>query len=198
MTELYREQGFLQAEVRFERLRVDVPRRTADASFSVVEGPQVLASEVKAEGGPDTFAALPKVPLKVGDPLSPDAVEQGRQAMLAELAREGYLFARVDADLRLERPEAARILYRLEPGPQVKVGRVLIQGLGRTESEVVRATLRVKEDTVLDPEAMLREPAAAGAPQHLPERHRAHGPAGGARAHQGRGGGGARAPTHGG
>ncbi len=154
MTELYREQGFLQAEVRFERLRVDVPGRTADASFTVVEGPRVLASEVSAEGGPDSFEALPKVPLKVGDPLSPDAVEQGRQAMLAELAREGYLFARVDADLRLERPEAARIRYRLEPGPQVKVGRVLIQGLSRTESEVVRATLRVKEDTVLDSEAM--------------------------------------------
>ncbi len=154
MTELYREQGFLQAEVRLNRLRVDRPGRSADVSFTVVEGPQVLASEVRTEGGPDTFEALPKVPLKVGDPLSPDAVEQGRQAMLTELAREGYLFARVDADLRLERPEAARILYRLETGPRVKVGRVLIQGLGRTESEVVRATLRLKEDTVLDPEDM--------------------------------------------
>jgi outer membrane protein assembly factor BamA len=153
MEEVYRERGFLQAQVRFTRLKMDLEGRTAEVSFEVKEGPRVWVSEVGAEGGPPGFEAVPLVPLKVGEPLSPEAMERGRQALLRALGRQGYLFARAEAELRLE-GEQARVLYRLEPGPQVRVGRVLVRGLVRTGEEVVRSTVRVREEAVLNPEDM--------------------------------------------
>ncbi len=153
MTEAYRERGFLEAQVRFTRLRVDVERRTARAWFQVHEGPQRRVGEVHLEGGPPGFDGKRLVSLKPGEPLSLEAVEQGRQALITALGRKGYLFARVEAEPKPE-GESIRVVYRLEPGPRVTVGRILVKGLVRTEEEVVRANLRLKEDEVLDPEKL--------------------------------------------
>ncbi|HYO60210.1 POTRA domain-containing protein [Archangium sp.] len=151
MTEAYRERGFLAAQVRFFRL--DVDRRSAVAWFDVEEGPQRRVAEVRIEGGPRGFDGRGLVPLKVGEPLSLDAVERGRQALVTELGRQGYLFARAEADPK-PADEVVSVLYRLEPGPRVTVGRILIRGTVRTAEEVVRATVRLKEDEVLDPDKL--------------------------------------------
>ncbi|HSP79887.1 MAG TPA: POTRA domain-containing protein, partial [Myxococcaceae bacterium] len=153
MTEAYRERGFLEAQVRFTRLRVDVEGRTARAWFQVHEGPLVRVGEVHLEGGPSGFDGQHLVSLKPGEPLSMEEVEKGRQALITALGRKGYLFARVEAEPKPE-GESIRVLYRLEPGPRVTVGRILVKGLARTEEEVVRANLRLKEDEVLDPEKL--------------------------------------------
>ncbi len=153
MTEAYREQGFLEARVRFIRSRLDLKRRTAVAWFDVHEGEQRRVAEVRLEGGPPGFDGQPFVRVKSGEPMNLDAVERGRRALVTELGRKGYLFARVEVD-----PKPAgkgwNVLYRLEPGPRVTVGRVLVRGAARTDEEVVRATLRLREDEVLDPEKM--------------------------------------------
>jgi outer membrane protein assembly factor BamA len=153
MTEAYRERGFLEARVSFTRLRVDLARRSAVAWFDVHEGTQMRVAQVGVEGGPEGFDGLRLVPVKKNEPLSLDAVERGRQALVAELARRGYLFARGDVDPK-PAGKGVNVLYRLEPGPRVTVGRVLIRGATRTNEEVVRATIHLKEDEVLDPEKM--------------------------------------------
>jgi outer membrane protein assembly factor BamA len=153
MTEAYRERGFLQAQVSFTRLWVNQARRRAVAWFKVEEGTQMRVSEVRLEGGPQGFDGQRLVPVKPGEPMSLDAVERGQQALVAELARLGYLFARGDVDPKPTGNDVS-VLYRLEPGPRVTVGRVLIRGATRTNEEVVRATIRLKEDEVLDPEKM--------------------------------------------
>ncbi len=153
MTEAYRERGFLAARVRFTRLRVNVARRTAVAVFDVDEGKQKRVGEVRIEGGPQGFDGQRLVPVKRGEPLNLDAVERGRQALATELGRKGYLFARVDADPR-PAGEVMDIVYKLEPGPRVTVGRILIRGAERTHEEVVRATVRLEEDEVVDPEKL--------------------------------------------
>ncbi|WP_257459845.1 POTRA domain-containing protein [Archangium lipolyticum] len=153
MTEAYRERGFLAARVSFTRLRVNVERRTAVAVFDVDEGTQRRVAEVRIEGGPQGFDGQKLVPVKRGEPLNLDEVERGRQALTTELGRKGYLFARVDADPR-PAGEGMDIVYKLEPGPRVTVGRILIRGAERTHEEVVRATVRLAEDEVLDPEKL--------------------------------------------
>ncbi|MGZ3461313.1 MAG: BamA/OMP85 family outer membrane protein, partial [Archangium sp.] len=154
MTEAYRERGFLEAQVRFVRLRVDVERRTAVAWFDVHEGTQMRVAEVRLEGGPPGFDGKPLIPVKVGEPMSRDEVERGRQAVVTELGRKGYLFAHVEAEPMPAAGKGVSILYRLEPGPRVTVGRILIRGAVRTDEKVVRATVRLKEDEVLDPDKL--------------------------------------------
>lgn len=153
MTEAYRERGFLEAQVRFTRLRTDPGGKTAVAAFDVVEGKQLSVADVKIEGGPEGFDGRKLLPLKAGEPMSPEAVERGRRALLTELGHKGYLFARAEADARPSSNEV-HLLYRLEPGPRVTVGRLLVRGAVRTSEEVVRNTVRLREDEVLDPDKL--------------------------------------------
>ncbi|WP_239013893.1 POTRA domain-containing protein [Archangium violaceum] len=153
MTEAYRERGFLEAQVRFTRLRVNVARGTAVAWFDVHEGTQLRVAEVRVEGGPQGFDGHALVPVTPGEPLSLDAVERGRQALVTGLGRLGYLFARVDA-APTPGSKGVSVLYRLEPGQRVTVGRILVRGTARTDEEVVRANVRLKEDEVVDPEKL--------------------------------------------
>ena len=153
MTEAYRERGYLEAEVRFVRVRMDMARGTAESWFDVHEGTQLLVAEVRLEGGPPGFEGRRFVQVRSGDALNPDTVEFARRSLVTELGHEGYLFARVDAEpRRVER--GVDILFRMEPGPQVKVGRLLVRGALRTNEEVVRATVRLREDEVLSPEKL--------------------------------------------
>ena len=153
MTEAYRERGYLDASVRFVRARLDLARGTAEAWFDVHEGLQLRIASLRLEGGPVGFDGREFVSLQAGEALNPDAVELSRRALVTALGRQGYLFARVDAE---PRPVAGGVdlLFRLESGPRVRVGRLLVRGLQRTSEDVVRATVRLREDEVLAPEKL--------------------------------------------
>ncbi|MFY0580332.1 POTRA domain-containing protein [Cystobacter fuscus] len=154
MTEAYRERGFLEAHVRFTRMRESVTRGTAEAWFEVHEGTPLRVGAVRLEGGPPGFEGQRFVHVAPGDALNPDTVESGRRELVTELGRQGYLFARVEAE---PSPGEAGVslLFRMEPGPRVTVGRILVRGPVRTEEDVVRATVRLKEDEVVEPDKLV-------------------------------------------
>jgi outer membrane protein insertion porin family len=155
LTEAYRERGFPQGQVRFRRLELDVTGRTAVAEFEVEEGPETRVGEVLVEGLPPGTSAA-GLELREGDGLSEEAVERARQGLERTLARAGYLFARVEVealpggdDLRY-----VRVRLRVEPGPQVRVGRIIIQGNSRTDERTVRAHLDMAVGRTLDLEKL--------------------------------------------
>ncbi len=115
--------------------------RLEQAGASVELRPELDASEV-AE-------------VKVDQPLSYAAVERSRNALLRSLARKGYLFARVDSSTKVS-PDGreATVAFELAPGPQVRVGEVLLKGLERTNEEVVLRALEVKKGEPIDPEKL--------------------------------------------
>jgi outer membrane protein assembly factor BamA len=155
MTEAYHERGFLSAKVRFRSLQVDVTGRTAVADFEVEEGPQAWVREVTFSGLPPGFTLPEEVLGREGQPLSLDAVEKGRNAIVRALSREGYLFASAEVEPRVEEGgQVARVHYQVEPGSRVLVGKVIIQGLGRTEEETVLANLDLREGQPLDMEKL--------------------------------------------
>lgn len=155
MTEAYRERGFLSAQVRLRELRLDVTRRTAVVDFEVEEGPQAWVREVRVTGLPPSFSLPAGLVVRKDEPLNLDAVERGRAAMVRALNGKGYLFARAEVEPRLEEGGlVARVHYAVEPGPLVHVGKVIIQGLGRTEEETVLANLDLREGEPLDPEKL--------------------------------------------
>ncbi|WP_044889670.1 POTRA domain-containing protein [Myxococcus hansupus] len=147
MNEVYREQGYLSAAVSFRGLTVDVKARTAVADFDVVEGPQAKLVKVVFEGVPaglSSWAMGRRV--SEGEPLSFDAVESSRQVLEQELGRQGYLFARVTTETGVvEDGTQATVIFRADAGPQVKVGKILVQGLTRTDPDLVLANLAMVE-----------------------------------------------------
>ena len=80
-------------------------------------------------------------------------MEQLRLEVLRRLGRASYLFARVDAlpDL-VDGGRNARVVFRAQPGPAVRVGQVVVRGLQRTDENLVRRNLVVRPGRPLDPE----------------------------------------------
>lgn len=155
LTEAYRERGFPQAQVRFSRLDMDVSARTAVAEFEVEEGSEVRVDEVIVEGLPEGTGPE-NVGLTSGDSLSEEAVERARQNLEQAVARQGYLFARVEVETEpnAEDPRYVKVFLRVEPGPQVRVGRVIFQGLTRSDERTVRALLALEVGKPLELEKL--------------------------------------------
>lgn len=155
MEGLYRERGFLNARVRLGQVTIDVGGRNASVRFDILEGPQTLVKEIIFVGAPDEAAAREVVTLKAGEPLAMSQVEASRSAVFRLFGRRGYLFSRVEPDIRLsEDKREASVAFQIEPGPQVRVGSIIVKGLNRTEPYVVREHFKLQEGDVMDPEAL--------------------------------------------
>ncbi|NTX58466.1 outer membrane protein assembly factor, partial [Myxococcus sp. CA039A] len=90
-----------------------------------------------------------------GLPLSFEAVEAARLSLERGLGQQGYLFARVTTESSVgEDGRAATVVFRADAGPQVKVGKVLVQGLTRTDPDLIMANLNLEEGQPLALEAL--------------------------------------------
>ena len=71
-------------------------------------------------------------------------LERARQNLERTLARAGYMFSRVEVEALPgeDDPRYMKVRLRVEPGPQVRVGRIGVQGLVRTDEKTVRAIVR--------------------------------------------------------
>ncbi|MCY1020726.1 POTRA domain-containing protein [Pyxidicoccus sp. MSG2] len=147
MNELYRERGYLSSAVSFRGLTVDVTSHTAVADFDVEEGPQARVTDVRFVGVPKDVPLVPVgLSLRKGQALSFDKVEEARQTLERGLAQWGYLFGRTTTETSVgEDGQAATVVFRTDPGPQVRVGKILVQGLTRTDPDLVLANLDLEE-----------------------------------------------------
>jgi outer membrane protein assembly complex protein YaeT len=155
IVELYRADGYLSARVAPPRVSRDERTREARVVLQVEEGPQTLVAEVTCPGAPDPAKACAALSLKKGRPLNSLDVELSRQAIQRALGRGGYVFARVEDEERFNADQTqAEVAFRIVTGPKVRVGRILVQGTGRTAEDVVRGALAVEEGALLDPEEL--------------------------------------------
>ncbi len=155
MRDAYRQRGHLRADVVLQSAQINVARHTATVTFDITEGPQSRVVEIKYKGLPIGFDPSGAAQVRTGQPFRTSAVEDTRRALERALAREGYLFARVDGENALSADgREARVSFQVEPGPRVRVGHVIVRGAKRTHEDVIRANLVVREGRVLDPEAL--------------------------------------------
>ncbi|WP_244238030.1 POTRA domain-containing protein [Corallococcus terminator] len=156
MTTAYREQGFASALVTFRGLTVDTVHHTAEADFDVEEGPRALLLDTAFEGlPPEVNPSWVTLLLPKGTPLSFERVEQAQAALERGLGREGYLFARVSNAVSVDgEGTSAQVAFRVDAGPRVHVGQVLLQGLKRSDPDVVLAQLDLKPGAPLSVEAL--------------------------------------------
>jgi outer membrane protein assembly factor BamA len=153
--ELYRGSGFLSAEVHFvgiesRRFRPS-PLRVALVAPSVVEvrvveGPRTILDSLGIEG--DLGLARERVEdaarEMVGEAYGPARLESLARELVELYRQEGYLFA--DAWVESVRDSdalSADAMIRIEPGEQIRMRSLVIQGLHRTRTRVVERELEL-------------------------------------------------------
>ena len=155
--------GYLEATHEGTEVALDARHGIADVVVRLREGPRTLVSALAFEGN----AAIPAAELEreaklaTGGPLSYGAIEQTRAAVLALYGRRGYLYAHVaDEESISDDRTSAAVRFKIEEGPRVRVGHVIVTGNRRTREDLVRGTLSLREGDAYDPDAAARSQAA--------------------------------------
>jgi outer membrane protein assembly complex protein YaeT len=163
LVDWYRNEGFLEAAHGGTTLSLDRRAGTIDVEIQFTEGPRTFVESISFEGN----AAIPlpelarQAHIAPGAPLSWEAVENTRGALLRLYLSRGYLFARVEArETPGSAPGTTAIVYRVVEGARVRLGRVVVTGNRRTEEDVIRRALQVSDGDWYDPEAIARSQSA--------------------------------------
>lgn len=159
----YRAEGWLQAAVEGVRLTLDSVAGVVDVEIRLKEGVRTFVDAISFEGNRVlSLAELSRQSkLAPGDPLSLAKVDETRVALAAMYAKRGYLYARVESDEEFSADRrTAGLRFRVQEGPQVRVGKVIVTGNRRTRESVIRSALDLRPGDVYDPEAATQSETA--------------------------------------
>jgi outer membrane protein assembly factor BamA len=153
VAELFQAQGYLSVRVGPARLE-PLGRGRAVVVMPVVEGPRTLLYGVALRGNTviGDRELLEAAALRRGEPFSYLALEEA-VAHMTELYRErGYLYARVEPDVRFsEDRERAEIAIRVIERFEVRFGEITIEGARRTTEGLIRDVLRFRSGEIYRP-----------------------------------------------
>jgi outer membrane protein assembly factor BamA len=152
----YREDGFLSAAVEVGRIAADTASGAVDVEVRVREGIRTFVESISFEGNVQVPLSdlARQAKLAPGDPLSLARAEETRLALLELYARRGYLYARIEGTEEFSPDrKSAGLRYRVDEGPQVRVGKVLVSGNRQTREAFVRSAIDLEPGDVYTPEA---------------------------------------------
>jgi outer membrane protein insertion porin family len=156
---LYRRYGFEAAEIVDDRVRFEPGRGQIFLRIIIDEGRQTVIRRIERSGLASIAGRLPKLSVKVGEPLDREKVDYDRRQLLSALASAGYTEARVEAHVNTEpsrTTEAATVSFEAIPGVQQRVGTIIVQNNFDTHASVITRELPFKEGDPLDPQALLK------------------------------------------
>jgi outer membrane protein assembly factor BamA len=163
LAEERRNDGYLEAALRGLTVALDARRGVVEVVVRLAEGPRYLVESIGFEGARAIPAPeLARVArLAPGDPLTFEAVEATRAALLRTYLERGHVYARVEAvEVPDPATDRAAVRYVVDEGPQVRIGQLVVSGNRRTLDEVVRAALEVHEGATWDGQAVARSQAS--------------------------------------
>ncbi|HJQ56957.1 MAG TPA: autotransporter assembly complex family protein [Vineibacter sp.] len=119
---------------------IDALPRAADVPVDVTveTGPRftVRNIDIVLQGPPGPAIARDKLPLAVGQPAAAAKILASDEEILGQLQRQGYALARIASrDVTIDHDtRAARVIWRVDPGPQARMGPVTFRGAERTDA----------------------------------------------------------------
>ena len=156
LAEQFRQDGFLDAAVDVRKVTLDTAGGWVDLDVQVREGVRTTIASVAVEGSTTVPAeALVRAAgIAPGDPLSRVREATARQAVQAACFKAGHVYARIEIVEEFEPGRArARLLFRVDEGPQVRVAAVVVEGNKRTRTELIERVVDMRAGQVFDPEA---------------------------------------------
>jgi len=152
----YRQDGFLDAAVEVRKVTLDAASGHTDVELQVREGTRTLveAVEIEGNGGLAQENLLRLTRIEPGSPLSLSRVSAARQAIQDAYFRNGHVYARIEASEEFGAGRTrARVRFRIDEGPQVRVAAVVVEGNKRTRTALIERVVGIKAGEVFDPEA---------------------------------------------
>jgi outer membrane protein assembly complex protein YaeT len=154
---LYREQGYLDADI--EAPRYEFQGDLARIVLPVREGPLFTVSDVSLRGnhalGPTTLTTA--LPVVVGDPYRPVAVENALQHLRNLYWEQGYNEVRVGHDLVVDRPGGrAGVVFTIDEGRQAVISDIRVAGNDEISEQLVLEQLEIEPQQPLNLRALSR------------------------------------------
>ncbi len=152
----YRQDGFLHAAVEARKVSLDTVTGQVDVEVQVKEGVQTLveAVEIDGNGGLAQENLLRITQIEPGTPLALSRVSAARQALQAAYFKTGHVYARIEASEEFGPGRTrARVRFRIDEGPQVRVAAVVVEGNKRTRTALITRVVGIAPGQVFDPEA---------------------------------------------
>ncbi|HEY6061153.1 MAG TPA: BamA/TamA family outer membrane protein, partial [Gemmatimonadales bacterium] len=140
----YRQSGYMQVVVDTSVRRTP---RDAYITFRIFEGQPVRVRHLDVTGIAGIVNERPlrrAMPLKVGDPFNRFLMQASADTLAAWLRNRGFPFAQVLRNFDAEAAElAADISFEAVPGPFMRVGDIVVDGLRRLDTTTVLRMLSV-------------------------------------------------------
>jgi len=162
---LYHQDGYLHARVATSTA-IDEKTAKVDVSVTIEEGPRTRIGSITIEGDRPlpTEQLLKAIPLNKGSVLQPQKVESGENELAARIAAKGYPHVVVKGRLDFSADRSvADIVYLIDAGPYVEVGRIFWAGNFRTRDKLLRREINLVQGTpfslakVLEAQRRLRD-----------------------------------------
>jgi outer membrane protein insertion porin family len=146
---LYREEGFVFARVEEALVRYLARDRVA-LEIRVSEGPRVLLKGVRVSGVDDPLRAdlQKQVTLSPGTPLGESRLQAEEDRLLRACQEEGHALAAINREVRFQ-GDSAEVWLWVEKGPRVRIDRVQVSGVQRTDTTVVTREVGLRRGEVL-------------------------------------------------
>ena len=154
LRELYRGEGFLEAEIAPVALTPLPEGHRAVAAISIAEGPRTFLYDVRIENNRalSSRELLLAAGLSRNDPFSYQRVEEARLRMVSAAQEEGYFFATVEPRVRTsEDGTRAEVTFRIDEGYLVRIGAVEVRGAERSTQNMIRDRARLRVGDVYRP-----------------------------------------------
>ncbi len=152
-------QGFLKARFISSQTNFDSTKTRADLQFFLDEGPQTIIRLVEFNGS-KAFSKkqlMEHLAIEEGSPINLKDLENSFQKLTEFYTQNGYLDMEIKSDIselvkyNSDNTQAA-ISFRIHEGPQVKVGKVVVEGNAKTQSKFILNELEFDIGDTLTPQ----------------------------------------------
>ncbi|MCB9462956.1 MAG: BamA/TamA family outer membrane protein [Candidatus Eisenbacteria bacterium] len=152
----YREAGYPLAEVVEAIVSYDESGEKVDIHVQIDEGPLVRLRNLRVVAPPpgDERKLRNDVDLSRGDVLAHAKLEAGGLAIQQFYEEKGYALSRVLREVRID-ADSADVVFRVAPGPEVRIDSVVVEPMEMTKRETVVRELTLAEGDLLTPKGLL-------------------------------------------
>ena len=152
LRDFYRNEGFLDAEVKVASVERDSTRFRVRVVVAIREGPRTMVADVAFFGNrvfsDSVLQSLVKT--RPGEPLLSSRIDEDVHRIVNYLADRGYLEAEVSPEVRIDRERHLAVVeFTVKEGPRIRVGAIRIEGLEKVRPRTVLRELRFRPGQVL-------------------------------------------------
>jgi outer membrane protein insertion porin family len=146
----YAGQGFISTQVTSD-IRRNKDRDRVKITIKIAEGPRIYLASLRISSNPVLDEKCGAAILsRIGEPFQIMKVQSDASTLNDSLASRGYLKGSVSPDIVIDSIALkAYVVFEVNPGPKIRVGDVLIDGLKSVQPVVVKRELEFEPGEIL-------------------------------------------------